>query len=187
MSTRYLSCVIALALLTAACDGSGSDIQVFGGNTDVVNRQITLHDGTVVIKAAPAPDARVDANGTLTIDGHEVTLTDAQRALLQRYNGAARQMREDAIATGKAGIATATKALGAAAGKITGADSADETSKKADEAAANVELAAAKICDDIADMKTAQDAVATQLDAFKPYASALTDENIAHCRKGTKH
>ena len=187
MYFRYLPCILALAALTSACSGSGGDMQIFGGDTDVVNGQITLHDGSVVIKAPGVPDATVDQNGRLAIDGHDVTVTDAQRALLQRYNAAARQMREDAIATGKAGIATATKEIGAVTGKMTGADSAQETSQKVEEAAANVKQAAAKICEDLADMKSAQDTLATQLDAFKPYGQALTDSNVEKCRKGTKH
>lgn len=186
MSFRYLPCVLALAVLTSACS-SGNDVQIFGGDTDVINGHITLHDGRVTIKASGVPDATVDQNGQLAIDGHDVAVNDAQRALLQRYNGAARQMREDAIATGKAGVATATKELGAVAGKMTGADTAEQTKQKVEEAAANVKQSAAKICEDVADMKTAQDALATQLDAFKPYATAVSDEHVEKCRKDTRH
>jgi len=185
-SYRLLPCALALTLLVSACN-SGSDVQVFGGDTDVVNNNITLHDGSVTIKAHGMPDALVDGTGNLSIDGHAVTVNDAQRALLLRYNGAARQMREDAIATGKAGVETATKELGAVAGRMTGADTTEETKQKAEAAAAGIRESAAKICVDLADMKTAQDELASQLDAFKPYAQALTDENIDKCRKGTKH
>ena len=187
MSLRYLSGVLALAVLTAACSEQGNDVQIFGGDTDVVNHQVTLHDGRVTIKVPGAPDATVDQNGQLAIDGHDVAVNDAQRALLQRYNGAARQMREDAIATGKAGVATATKELGAVAGKMTGADTAEQTKQKVEEAAANIKQSAAKICEDVADMKSAQDELAMQLDAFKPYAQAVTEANVEKCREGTKH
>jgi hypothetical protein len=187
MSFRYLPCVLALAVMTSACSDSGNDVQVFGGDTDVVNHQITLHDGKVIIKAPGAPDATVDQSGQFAIKEQPITVNDAQRALLQRYNGAARQMREDAIATGKAGVATATKELGAVAGKMTGADTAEETRQKAEDAANGVRQAAAKICDDIAEMKSAQDELANQLDAFKPYGQALTDANIEKCRKDTRH
>ena len=184
-SHRLLPCILALALLSA-CSDSGSDVQVFGGNTDVVNNHITLHDGTVTIKAQGAPDALVDGTGHLSIGGHDVPVNDAQRALLQRYNGAARKMREDAIAIGKAGVETATKELGAVAGKMTGADTTEETKQKAEAAAANIRQAAAKICTDLSDMKTTQDQLAPQLDAFKPYAQALTDENVEKCRRDTQ-
>ncbi|HET6555543.1 MAG TPA: DUF2884 family protein [Dyella sp.] len=188
MIHRYLPLLLAMATLTAACSGgSGSDVQVFGGSTDIINNRITLHEGSVTVRASGAPDATVDAHGQLAIDGHDVTVNDAQRALLQRYNAAAQAMRTDAIATGKAGVATATKAIGAAAGKITGSANADEASAKADEAAADVKAAAAKICDDLVSMKTAQDELATQLEAFKPYAHALDDANIEKCRKDTRH
>lgn len=186
MSFRYLPCVLALAVLTSACS-SGNDVQIFGGDTDVINGHITLHDGQVTIKASGAPDATVDQNGQLAIDGHDVAINDAQRTLLQRYNGAARQMREHAMEAGKAGVATATKELGAVAGKMTGADTAEQTKQKVEEAAATIKQAAAKICEDVADMKSAQDALAAQLDAFKPYATAVSNENVEKCRKDTKH
>ena len=188
MSFRHLPCLLALTVLTTACSGgSGNDVQVFGGDTDIVNNHITLHDGRVTIKASGVPDAVVDIQGQLSIDGHDVPVNDAQRALLQRYNASAQAMRTDAIATGKAGVATAAQAMGAAAGKITGADSADATKEKVEAAAQNVKQAAAKICDDLGAMKAAQDELATQLEAFKPYAQALNETNIEKCRKDTTH
>ncbi|MHA6203270.1 DUF2884 family protein [Dyella soli] len=186
MIHRHLPWLLAAATLLAACNSS-SDVQVFGGDTDIVNDHITLHDGRVTIKAAGVPDAIVDANGQLSVNGQNVPVNGAQRALLQRYNAAAQAMRADAIATGKAGIETATKAIGAAAGKVTGAESADAVRDTADAAARNVKQAAAKICDDLAGMKAAQDELATQLDAFRPYAQALSGSNVSECREHTAH
>lgn len=187
MSFRYLPCVLALAVLTTACSGSGDDVQVFGGNTDIVNQRITMHEGVITIKAPGVPKATVNPQGQLAIDGHEVAVNDAQHALLLRYSAAGQKMHEDAVATGKAGAETASKALGAVAGKMTGADSSEETRQKMDAAADSVRQAAAKICDDLAEMKSAQDELATQLDAFKPYGQALTDNSINKCRESGKH
>lgn len=187
MSHRYLPCALILAALTTACSGSGGDVQVFGGSTDTINNRITLHDGVVTIRASGVPDATVNSQGQLAVDGHDIAINDAQRSLLQRYSTAAQAMRTDAIATGKAGVATATQAVSAAAGKITGTDSAEAARVKADEAAATVKQAAAKICDDLVAMKSAQDELATQLDAFKPYAHALDDASVEKCRKDTAH
>jgi hypothetical protein len=185
MSFRYLPCVLALAVLTSACS-SDNDVQIFGGTTDVINSHITLSDGRVTIKTPGAPNATIDQNGQLAIDGHDVAVNDAQRALLQRYNGAARQTREHAMQAGKAGVATASKELGAVAGKMTGADTAEQTKQKVEDASKDILQAAAKICDDMVEMKTAQDQLAVQLDAFKPYATALNDESVEKCRKDTK-
>src|SRR5579871_4060943 len=109
MNFRRLPWLLALAGVITACSNSSNDTQVFGGHTDIINHRITLTDGQVTIHAEGAPDAIVDGNGKLTIDGREVPASAAQRALLQRYNAAAQAMREDAIATGKAGAATAVK------------------------------------------------------------------------------
>lgn len=187
MSFRTLPCVLALAVLTTACSGSGGDVQVFGGSTDIVNRHLTMHGGVITIKASGVPDATVDPQGQFAIDGKNVTVNDAQHALLLRYATAGQKMHADAIATGKAGAETATKALGAVAGKMTGAESAEETRQKMDAAAHDVEMAAAKICDDVAEMKAAQDELATQLEAFKPYGNALTESSVTECHSGKKH
>ena len=185
MSFRYLPCVLALAVLTSACS-SDNDVQIFGGSTDVVNGHITLSDGRVTIKMPGVPNATVDPNGQLAIDGHDVVVNDAQRALLQRYNGAAQHMREHAMQAGKAGVATASKELGAVARKMTGADTAEQTKQKVEDASKDILQATAKICDNMVEMKTAQDQLAAQLDAFKPYATALDGENVEKCRKDTQ-
>jgi len=189
MSFRYLPCVLALAVLTSACS-SGDDVQVFGGDTDVVNGHISLTDGRVTIKMPGAPNATVDQNGQLAVDGHDVAVNDAQRTLLQHYNASAQHMREHAMEAGKAGMNTATKELSAVAGKMSGANDAnaavEAAKQKVEDASQTILAATAKICDDMVEMKSAQDQLAVQLDAFKPYATALKDENIARCRKDTK-
>ncbi|WP_445143802.1 DUF2884 family protein [Dyella sp. Tek66A03] len=184
MNPRHLPSLLALAVLVTACSNSSNDTQVFGGRTDIINHRITMQDGQVTIHADGAPDAVVDGNGKLTIDGRDVPVNDAQRALLQRYNASAQSMREDAIATGKAGAATAAKAVGSVASKLTGSDEDKAAAHDQIEAAAkDVKVAAAKICDDVASMKKAQDELATQLDAFKPYATALGEANVEKCRE----
>jgi Protein of unknown function (DUF2884) len=187
MTYRHLPWLVAAAVALTACGNHGDDTQVFGGSTDIVNHRITLHDGLVTIKASGVPDAVIEANGQLTIDGKAVPVNDAQRALLQRYNATAQTMRADAIATGKAGMATATQAMSTAAGKLTGAESEESAKDKVEAAAQTVKQAAGKICSDLADMKVVQDQLATQMDAFKPYATALETENIERCQEHTAH
>ncbi|WP_266181717.1 DUF2884 family protein [Dyella humicola] len=184
MIFRRLPLLLAIAGMITACSNSSNDTQVFGGHTDIINHRITLQDGQVTIHAEGAPDAVVDGSGKLTIDGHDVPVNDAQRALLQHYNASAQAMREDAIATGKAGAATAAKAVGSVASKLAGSDEDKAAAHDEIEAAAkNVKVAAGKICDDVASMKAAQDELATQLDAFKPYATALGEANVEKCRE----
>ena len=188
MNYRHLPWLLAMAGLVTACSHSSDDTQVLGGRTDTINHHITISDGKVTIKADGAPDAVVDGNGQLSIDGHDVTVNDAQRALLQRYNASAQAMREDAIATGKAGAATASQAVSSVAGKLTGSDADEAGAHDAIEVAAQkVKMAAAKICDDVASMKSAQDELATQLEAFKPYATALGEANVEKCREHTSN
>jgi hypothetical protein len=188
MTYRHLPWLLAITGLVTACSHSSDDTQVFGGHTDIINHHITLSDGKVTIKADGVPDAVVDSQGQLSIDGHVVPVNDAQRALLQRYNASAQSMREDAMATGKAGAATAAQAVSSVAGKLTGSDADKAAASDQIEAAAQkVKLAAAKICDDVGNMKSAQDELGTQLDAFKPYATALGEAHVEKCRKQTSN
>ena len=186
MTFRQVPWLLAAALLSA-CGHGGSDVQVFGGDTDTINHHITLHQHRVAIRVASAPEAVVDASGQLFVDSKPVPVNDAQRALLQRYNASAEAMRTDAIATGKAGMATAAQALNAAAGHIIGGDGAESTKDKVEAAAQSVKQSAAKICDDLAAMKSAQDALVTQLDAFKPYGQALRESDVEQCRHDASH
>ena len=116
MSFRYLPCVLALATLTAACSGSGDDLQVFGGNTDIINHRISMHDGVITVRAPGVPNATVDPQGQFAIDGQNVTVNDAQRALLQRYSAAGRKMHDDAVATGKVRRGDTIALVGSGAG-----------------------------------------------------------------------
>lgn len=185
MNLRHSSLLLALTALLAACSDSGSDVQVFGGQTDIINSHLTLHEGKVTIRVSGAPHAEVGPDGTFAVDGKDIAVNDAQRALLKRYNASAQTMRKDAIATGKAGMATAKQAINHAVDHVTHTNDGGAGDNQVEAAAANVKQAAARICDDLVAMKTAQDELAVQMDAFKPYAHALDDASVEKCRKDT--
>jgi hypothetical protein len=48
-----------------------------------------------------------------------------------------------------------------------------------------VEQSAGKICNDPVDIQTAQDGLAAQLPAFKPYAHLITGQSVADCKNDT--
>jgi hypothetical protein len=108
-----------------------------------------------------------------------------QRNLLLAYYRSASAVREHGIETGKAGAAIAGQAIGSVAKGIVSGNT-DDIDKEVDAKTAAVTQAALKICTDMAGIKAAQDALASQLAAFKPYASIVDPDAVIDCEKGAK-
>lgn len=175
---RMTALIAALCGLIAACSNAPD-----WSSTTIANGAIILHHEQVTLHTSGAPKAVITASGDFTIDGKMVTVTPDQRQQLQRYYQGALAVREHGIATGKAGVAVAGAAITGIADAITSGDS-DQIDKHVNAKAELVEQKAMKICQDIAQIKAAQNALATQLPAFKPY-SDLLEADAEHCKTTT--
>jgi hypothetical protein len=180
MSPRHLIFALLATTLLAGC-GNSSDLTDFGSTT-IAHGAITVRHGETRLHVSDAPDAVIGADGGLHINGQTVPTSQPQRDLLKRYSAAATAVREHGIATGKAGAAVAGAALKGVAASITSGDS-KQIEKHVDAKAKLVEQEATKICLDIADIKAAQDALAAQLPAFKPYAGIIGADDAEDCQK----
>jgi hypothetical protein len=181
---RLVPMLLATALL-AACSGKGDHLHlnvVSTGNTSINNGAITVEDDTVTLHPDHAPNATIDSAGDFSVDGKPVDITPAQRALLVQYYAGAMAVREHGEETGKAGTAIAGDALKNAVSGLAGGDTksaADKVQAQADK----VKQAALKICDDLAQIRVAQNQLVGQLPAFKPYDQLVTTESVGECRK----
>lgn len=180
MSSRHLFFALLATGLLAACS-NGSDMSDFG-STSIANGGIRVHHGVATLHVSGAPNAAISADGELRIDGRIVSTNPAQQQLLKRYAQAALAVREHGIATGKAGAAVAGAAIQGIAASIASGDS-NQIDKHVDAKAKQVEAAANLICLDIVQIRTAQNALATELPAFKPYASILNANQVDDCNK----
>jgi hypothetical protein len=178
MSLRHLFFALLAALLLAGC-GNGSSMSDFS-STSIANGGIRVKHGIATLHVSGAPNAVISADGELSIDGKAVATTPEQQGLLKRYVSSAVAVREHGIATGKAGAAVAGAAIQGVVASIANGDS-DQIDKHVDAKAKQVDEAANKICRDIAQIKQAQDELATQLPAFKPYAGIISGDPGAHC------
>jgi hypothetical protein len=135
---------------------------------------VTLHvDGT--------PEADIASDGGFTVDGKSVATTPVERDLLVQYNRSVHAVHETGVAMGKAGIETAAKAIAAKASSTPGdADTAAEAG------ASKLKDMTLDICKATAAIKLAQDQLATQLTAFKPYAAIVGADDAADCEKDAK-
>lgn len=157
-----ICCATAFATLLAGC---GMQIDLGDGGL----HGISIHDGSIAVHARGAADADVTAAGDLSIGGKAVALTPAQRGLLKRYYAQVMAVRDDGIATGKAGAAMAGHAIGSVASGLAHGDP-DSIGPAIDARAKQVEAKALAVCNDVAAVQTQQNALALALPAFKPYA-----------------
>jgi hypothetical protein len=164
MKTKLFLLPLLLAPTLAACSSSDSfDAHVNG------NLHINFDNGALVVTSPGHPDARIASNGDFRIGDNAVALTPAQRGLLKQFYGEAISVRDDGIATGKAGAALGVHAIGAALDGIFSGDS-HKTDHEMDARSKVVEAAAMHLCGDLKQLKVTQADLAGRLPAFKPYA-----------------
>jgi len=166
MKTKFLLLPLLLAPTLAACSGSGTDS--FDAHING-NLHINFDNGALVVTSPGHPDARIASNGDFRIGDNAVALTPAQRDLTKTFYSEALSVRDDGIATGKAGAALGVHAIGAALDGLFSGGS-DKVDHEMDARSKIVETAALHLCGDLQHLKITQGQLATQLPAFEPYA-----------------
>lgn len=168
---------LPLVLLLAACH---PDTNVSGDGV----RLSRNGDGYLTVQAKGAPDARIGANGDLSIGGKPVTLTPAQRQLTTTYYRELDGITQAGIEIGKQGGKLAGKAVGEAISGVMSGNT-DDIGSKIEAEAAKVEASARQICTHLNSLRLAQDALAAGLPEFKPYAS-IDAGDVEDCGKENK-
>lgn len=167
---------IALALsvlLLAACskgDDAGDSVETSGA----------LWGQNLTLNASGQPKAEVSAKGDFIIDGKQMPVTDAQRALVVAYHRELGGIADAGIATGKEGAKLAGKAVGAAVKGIFSGNP-DQIEQQIEAEAKKVEAEALKICDRLPGLYKAQQDLAAALPEFQPYAGMDLDD-AQECR-----
>jgi hypothetical protein len=156
----------------------------FNDNDDTVTDHISIHDGSIAVHAPGRADADITAAGDLSIAGTSIPVTTPERDLLSHYYTTALTLRDHGIATGKAGVATANKALSSVASGLASGNT-DKIESEVNASAAKVEAQAVLVCNDLADLRTTQETLAGQLSAFQPYALIKAQE-ADDCLRGMK-
>jgi hypothetical protein len=166
---------LAVLVMTATACSNESDSDSFTHLSPLGNGQFAVHRHN-------GPDAVVSANGELTIDGKVVVLDQAQKVLVTRYFAGARSLRDDGIATGMAGASTALTAISSVVSGLANGEP-DKIGADVEAKAAKVEASAEKVCVDLRELATTQNALAASLPEFKPYA-LIDEKEIDECRHG---
>lgn len=165
------SSVLVLAVALAACSNSNGEL----GTTSIANGQIKVWGEKIALRVDDAPEALITTAGDFSVDGKSITVTPAQRDELRKYALAALSVREHGLATGKAGAGMAGATIKGLANAAVSADSS-KIDSSVNEQTKKIQEEAAKICQDLVDINTAQNALAKDLAEFKPYARIITDD-----------
>ena len=165
--------LLALFMVALLCGcNPGTSISTDDGKISAKGDGVTLH-------ASGLPNAKISASGDLEINGKNVEVNAAQRALLQSYHHEINAMTADGIAIGKQGAALAGKAVTEAIkGAING--KTDDVESKVEAEAKKIEQQAMQLCKRLVTVKASQDALATSLPEFKPYAT-LGQSDVDDC------
>lgn len=186
MSYQRVIGLLAMTALIAGCGKeSGSTNVISFRSSSLVNGGITLRNDEVTLHVQSAPDAVINAAGDLSIDQHPATVSASQRALLQDYYRNVLAVNEHGILTGKAGAAIAGQAIKSVVQGVASGNT-DNIDKEIEAKSQKVTQAALKICQDLTGIKMAQDTLAVQLAAFKPYAGIIKADNLADCTNDSK-
>jgi hypothetical protein len=199
-SSRILSTFLFAALL-AACGqdpspttpsssntepdtalGKAVDKAIDEARSELATTNIGLDSSDGLAKAEITP------KGDLLIDGQTIAIDDKQRALLLQYRKQMHAVAEAGMAIGSQSADLAGKAVGEAIGSIFSGDS-NKMEKRIEAEAKGIEASAMKLCELLPGLLEAQNAVATALPAFKPYAN-MTPKDMEDCKAdqpGDKH
>lgn len=169
---RTFALTLTVATALSSCYMREDDSSVFD--------HITIHDGNIAVHARNASDATVTPAGDLSIDGKAVTLTSEQHDMLKQYYAQVMALRDDGIATGKAGAAMAGQAIGTVASGLAHGNP-DSIGPAIDAKAKGIETKAMAVCNDVEALRAKQAAIASALPAFKPYATIEANE-VTDCR-----
>lgn len=160
--------LLALCAILSACDAP---------DTVMMNGHVTLKDNIVTLHADNAPDALINADGTLQIGDKVVPATPTQHGLLLLYFQHVADVRQTGLEMGKLGGGMGIKVL---KDTFDGKSKADRQ-QDAEAGGKQMKELAHKICRDQASIKSVQDQLAVQLPAFKPYATIATQKDVEEC------
>jgi lipoate-protein ligase A len=141
-----------------------------------------LRGKDITLSATGAPKARITGNGDLVIGGKKIDTNAEQRALLLAYRKEMEAIAQQGAEIGMQGAALGGKAAKEAIKGVFGGNP-DAIGQNIEAEAQKLQQEAMKICERVATLKQAQDALAAKLPEFKPYAN-MDDEEAKDCRVG---
>ena len=199
MTTRLLLPTLLLCLPLAACgnhdnagkaDPAAATPAAAAAETSTIGKTVQvatdkarseLANSNISVSNGQADKAEITPQGELLINGKAVATDASQRALLLDYR---RQIEAVAGAGMDIGVAGANLGVKAAGEALKGVFSGDTQGieERVNGEASKIEAKAKQLCELLPRMLTTQQALATALPAFKPYAT-MDQSDIDDCSK----
>lgn len=142
--------------------------------------QIDIHGSDIVITADDDSQARISQTGDLSIRGKAVSLSAAQRSMLQQYSANMREIERRGMDIGAHATELATGIVGAVFADLMTGDT-DQVDKDAKAKAEPIKQEAREICKVVLAQESLQDRISASLPAFKPYAVISEDDTQHNC------
>jgi len=165
VAVLLLSVPAAQAMATGIVLAPGTDNVLVGDNDQGIHI-----DGTdVVIDNHRGDEARIAADGSLTVNDKTVVVTGQQKQLLQRYNQTVKDIKTKGINLGKHAVSFAMSVVGETFAALFSGESEQEINRRANAEADKFKLKALPICKDVQSLKHLQDLLVAGIPAFKPF------------------
>jgi hypothetical protein len=176
--TRIAALSSGLVLLSACTAFRTADNEL-----DAASRKLTTDNVTLTADAGSnVPKAAITPQGDLLIAGKPVALTRQQRQEVSAYRAQHIEIAREGIEIGHAGIEVGRHAVAPMVLAALFGESDDKIQASMNKRLAGVRAATAKLCDRLPQILAAQQQLAADLPAFKPYAT-MTQKDIDDCRE----
>lgn len=155
-------------------------------NESGVHASLSIRGHAVRIRAAGAPPATIESDGSLLIGGRTVALSAAGRTLAQRYYQDVLRVTATGEATGEAGAKLGGKIVGSLFSALWN-DNSSIIKRTANTGATEVKAHVEVLCAQLQALETAQNALAAEQPAFRPYR-VVRRRDVTGCLTGaTRH
>lgn len=177
---------ITFLIFASALLGGCATFRTADSDLDAASRQIATGNMTLTADDADVPKAAITPEGDLLVASSPVTLSAQQREEVLAYRAQYIDIAQAGIAIGHQGVDAGRHAMVPMifASLFGASDKTIDASM--DKRLAGVREATAKLCDRMPALMAAQQQLATDLPAFKPYAT-LTQKKIDDCRQDALH
>jgi len=196
-SSVFATLLSSLLLLGACSSGhlpsaatpsaaSSSIMSIVGridGVMDKLGRDIAIGDLTVSNGHYGEAQAEITPQGDLLIAGKPVPLSSAQRRAVLAYRQQLVEIAQQGMQIGKQGATLGMRVAGEALAGAFPGQSEQQIRQHAEDQAAGIRKAAAKLCDRLNVVMAGQQTLAADVPAFKPYAT-MSAKDISECRQG---
>ncbi len=175
---------LLLLLVFSACSRDGS--QQVNVNFNYLftsgNHSVKVEQGRVVITNDEGYQAVITEEGALTIEGNSIPVQPQAKNNLMQYVQITQQIRQQGIDVAKRAGGFAVGILGDVFNGLLSGKSDQDIERNANHSAADFKKSVLPICESVQKLKQAQDAIATDVPSFKPYA-VIEDKDANDCMK----